>query len=154
MRTTYKILGHAIAGLVAVQAAAIALWVFGLLNWIDEGDGNSLTPQLADDRLEGVTGAAGIGIHSIGAMVIALLALILLIVSFFAKIPGGVKWASFTFVAVLAQWVIAIVSFGVPGLGALHGLNALLIAWLGWRVAKQADVVSPVEPVAEAAAVR
>ncbi len=102
MRTTYKILGHSIAGLVAIQAAAIALWVFGLLIWIDEGDGNTLTPQLSEDRLEGVTGAIGITIHSFGAMVVALLAIVLLIISFFAKIPGGVKWASFVFLAVLA----------------------------------------------------
>ena len=51
----------------------------------------------------------------------------------------------------LFQWVIAIVSFGVPGLGFLHGLNALVIAWLGWRTAKQANVVGDAAPPAEAA---
>jgi len=154
MRTTYKILGHSIAGLVAIQAAAIALWVFGLLIWIDEGDGNTLTPQLSEDRLEGVTGAIGITIHSFGAMVVALLAIVLLIISFFAKIPGGVKWASFVFLAVLLQWVLAIASFSIAGLGALHGLNAIVIAWLGWRAAKQASVVSPAAPAPEAAVAR
>jgi hypothetical protein len=147
MRATYKALAHSIAGMVAIQAAAIALWVFGLLNWIDE-EKQSLTPQLSEDRLEGVTGSVGIMIHSVGAMIVALLAIVLLIISFFAKIPGGVKWAGFIFGAVLLQWVIAIVSFGVPGLGFLHGLNALLIAWLGWRAAKQANVVSDVAPPA------
>jgi hypothetical protein len=154
MRATYKILGHSIAGLVAVQAAAIALWVFGMFSWIDSGDGNTVTPQLSDDRLEGVTGAVGITIHSFGAIVVALLALVLLIVSFFAKIPGGTKWAGFVFLAVLFQWVIAIVSFSVPGLGFLHGLNALLIAWLGWRAAKQASVASGTVPTPEAAPAR
>ena len=149
MRTAYKILGHTIAGLVAIQAAAIALWVFGMLKWVD--DGHSLTQQVSDDRLEGVTGSVGIAIHSFGAMIVALLAIILLIISFFAKIPGGVKWASFVFLAVLAQWVIAILSFEVPGLGFLHGLNALVIAWLGWRAAKQASVVDEAVPAPQAA---
>jgi hypothetical protein len=149
MRTTYKVLGHSIAGFVAIQAAAIALWVFGMFKWVD--DGHSLTQQVSDDRLEGVTGSVGITIHSFGAMIVALLAIVLLIISFFAKIPGGVKWAGFVFLAVLVQWVLAIVSFEAPGLGFLHGINALAIAWLGWRAAKQADVVDEAAPAAQAA---
>ena len=151
MRSAYKILGHTIAGFVAIQAAAIALWVFGMLHWVD-ADENSLTPQVSEDRLEGVTGSLGITIHSFGAIIVALLAIILLIISFFAKVEGGVKWASFVFLAVLFQWVIAIVSFETPGLGFLHGLNALVIAWLGWRVAKQADVPRVQSTPAEAPA--
>ncbi len=151
MRATYRVLGHLIAGMVVVQAAAIALWVFGLLHWLTEGDGNTATSQLADDFFEGVTGSVGITIHSFGAIIVALLAIVLLIVSFFAKIPGGVKWAGFTFLAVLLQWVIAIVSFSAPGLGFLHGANALVVAWLGWRVAKQAGVVEDAAPASEAA---
>ena len=154
MRATYKILGHAIAGLVAVQAAAIAMWAFGMFHWLADGDGNTVTPQLADDFLEGVTGSAGMFIHSIGSVVIAVLAIVLLIISFFAKIPSGVKWAGFVFLAVLFQWVIAIFSFVVPGLGFLHGANALLIAWLGWRAAKQTDVVAETVPASEAAPAR
>ncbi len=154
MRATYKILGHTISGLVVVQAAAIAMWVFGFWSWIDEGDGNTVTPQLAEDRLEGVTGSAGILIHSIGANVIALLAIVLLIISFFAKVPGGVKWAGYMFLAVLVQWIVGIASFEIPGVGFLHGANAILIAWLGWRVAKQAGVESETVPASEAATAR
>lgn len=150
MRSAYRILGHAIAGFVAIQAAAIALWVFGLLHWVD--DGNSFTPKVADDRLDGVTGAVGITIHSFGAMVVAVLAIALLAVSFFAKVEGGVRWAALVFLAVLVQWVTAIASFSVPGLGALHGLNAVLIAWLGWRAAKQAGVVGAARVPAAATA--
>jgi hypothetical protein len=149
MRSAYRILGHAIAGFVAIQAAAIALWVFGLLHWVD--DGHSFTPKVADDRLDGVTGSVGVTIHSFGAMVVAVLAIVLLVISFFAKIEGGVRWAALVFLAVLVQWVTAIASFSVPGLGALHGLNALLIAWLGWRAAKQAGVVDEARVPAVAA---
>jgi len=153
MRATYRILGHIIAGLVAVQAAAITMWVFGMFHWIDDGN-NTVTPQLLDDFLEGVTGSVGLTIHSFGAIVIAVLAIVLLIVSFFAKIPSGVKWAAFVFLAVLFQWVIAIASFSIPGLGFLHGANALLVAWLGWRAAKQASVLSETVPTPEAAVAR
>ena len=39
MRTAYKALGHTIAGFVAIQAApAIALWVFGMFKWVDDGN--------------------------------------------------------------------------------------------------------------------
>ncbi len=130
------------------------MWAFGMFHWLQDGDGNTVTPQLAEDLLEGVTGAAGIMIHSIGSVLIALLAIILLIISFFAKVADGVKWAAFVFLAVLFQWVVAIFSFEVPGLGFLHGANALLIAWLGWRAAKQADVVAETLPAAEAAQAR
>ena len=84
-------------------------------------------------------------------MLVALLAIILLIISFFAKIPGGVKWASFVFLAVLLQWVFAIVSFEAPGLGLPARPQRLRDRWLGWRAAKQADVTETERPAPEAA---
>jgi hypothetical protein len=150
MRTTYRVLGLTISGLVVVQAAAIAFALFGVWHFVDGGD--SLNKSLADDR-SGFDGALGVNIHSIGAMVISLLAIILLIISFFAKIPGGVKWAGYLFLAVLLQWVFAIVAFGAPVVGALHAINAFAIAGLGARVAKQANAVAPGANATEAAAV-
>ncbi len=136
MRATYRVLGHLIAGLVVVQAAAIALWVFGFWHWIDDGNGHTATPQLADDRFEGVTAlAVGINIHSFGAIAVALVAIILLIVSFFAKIEGGVRAALFVFLDVVLQWALAFVSFGVWSVGLLHGLNAFLLFGLGLMAA-------------------
>ncbi len=111
MRTAYKVLGHTIAGLVVLQAAAIAFALFGVWHFVDGGD--SLNKSIADDR-SGFDGAIGVKIHSFGAMLISLVAIILLILSFFAKIPGGTKWAGYVFLAVLLQWVLAIVAFGVP----------------------------------------
>jgi hypothetical protein len=150
MRSAYRILGHTISGLVVVQAAAIAFAFFGLLNWVGN-DHHTLTPKAVNDESADFTGTAGFVVHSIGADVIALLGLILLIISFFAKVPEGVKWASMLFLAVVLQFVFAFVSFGAPVVGVLHGGNAILIAWLGWRVAKQA-LLEPATP-AEAAAV-
>jgi len=150
MRAIYRILGLTISGLVVVQAAAIAFAMFGVLHFVDDGD--SLNKALVDDRT-GFEGAIGMNIHSFGAILISLLAIILLIISFFAKIPGGVKWAGFVFLAVLVQWVLALAAFGAPIVGALHGLNAFAIAGLGARAAMQARAVAPGASAPEAAGV-
>ena len=149
MRSAYKALGHTIAGLVVVQAAAIAFAMFGVLHYVEEED--SLSKSLVDDR-SGFAGAVGMNIHSVGAMIISLAAIILLIISFFAKVPGGAKWAGFVFLAVLFQWVLAIVAFSAPVVGALHAVNAFAIAGLAELAAKKASAVAPSAP-AEAAAV-
>jgi hypothetical protein len=80
----------------------------------------------------------------IGMMVIPLLAIALLIVSFFAHIAGGVKWAAIVFGLVALQIALAFLSFGVPAIGALHGLNAFALlavaAIAGRRAALQMKV--------------
>ena len=63
--------------------------------------------------------------HSIAGMVIALLALVFLIVSF-----------------------LTVVSFGVPALGVLHGINGLVIAGVASAAARRAVV--PKQTVASA----
>jgi hypothetical protein len=150
MRATYKALCHTIAGLVVVQAAAIAFAMFGVLHYVDGGD--SLNKSLAEDR-SGFDGAAGWVVHSFGAILISLIVIILLILSLFAKIPGGTKWAGILFLVVLLQWVLAIVAFGAPVVGALHAINAFAIAGIAEAAAKQAGAVAPGAPTAEAAAV-
>ena len=71
-------------------------------------------------------------------MVIPLLALLLFIVSFFAKFDGGVKWAGFVLLAVVVQVVLAFVAFGVPAIGALHGINAFVVLGLAGHCARKA----------------
>jgi hypothetical protein len=150
MRSAYRVLGLTISGLVVIQAAAIAFEMFGVLHLVDKGD--LLSKSLVEDG-NGYNGALGMLVHSIGAIVISLLAIILLILSLFAKIPGGVKWAGFVFLAVLLQWVFAIVAFSAPVVGALHAINAFAVAGLGARAAKQAGAVAPGATAPEAAAV-
>jgi hypothetical protein len=141
VRTTYRVLAILVPVLVAVQAAAIAAGTFGVLNTVDDG-----TPftESSDPNL-------GQLVHSWGAIAIALVALLLLIVSLFAKIDGGVKWAALVFLSVVFQWVIAIFSFGVPALGALHGLNAFVMFGLGSSAAAASrSMRSPASPPASA----
>jgi hypothetical protein len=127
---------------VVVQAASIAYAVFSLTHEIDTG------AVVDKSYVENSSGPEGIGfaIHAIdGQMVIPLLALVLLIVSFFAKIAGGVKWALFIVLAVVVQVVVAFVSFAAPVVGVLHGLNALIVfslaVFAGRRAAAARDEV-------------
>ena len=72
MRAAYTALSHSIAGLVAVQAALIALATAGLLHWVEEG--NTLTPAAVKSEDTGATGAIGFALHSgIGMILIPLL---------------------------------------------------------------------------------
>jgi hypothetical protein len=155
MRSAYRWLAAIIALEVAVQAAAIAFAIFGMSKWIE--DGGVLNKQVMEsDQSAGFSGESGFMIHGInGEMLIPLLAIILLIVSFFAKVPGGVKWAGYVLLAVVVQVLLGMFAHGVPGLGALHGLNALIlftVAVVASRRAKAA-AASQAEPQAEAARV-
>ena len=139
MRQVYKVLANLVAVTVAVQVASIALAWFTVIHDADDGK-----VFAGDDDYN-----YGHLIHSIGAIAIALFALLLLIVSFFAKVDAGVKWAGFVFLAVLLQWILAILSFGVPVVGALHGLNALVVAGLASAAARR--VTTKREPETAAA---
>jgi heme A synthase len=129
MRNAYRGLGFAIAALVALQAAFMAFAISGLAAWIQEG-GTLDASAFAEGSTVEVGGAVGFMLHGLnGTFVIPLLALAMLIIAFFAKIPGGVKWAAIVFGVVVVQYALALLTriTGVPFLGALHGLNALIL---------------------------
>ena len=86
----------------------------------------------------GVGGEGGLSAHGYGALAIAVLGLALLVTSFFAKIPGGVKWAAIVFGLIVLQGALAFASFAVPGLGLLHGLNALAVLGTAMTAAARA----------------
>ena len=150
MRSAYKYLAYAIDVLILVQAAVMAWAVFGLSSWIE--DGNSLTKAKMDGDTFAFTEERGFMIHGInGEMLIPLIALILLIVSFFANVPEGPRYAGMLFVGIVLQVVLGLVSHAVPALGFIHGFWALLLFYLAYRAAKQADVVVETGAVPEAA---
>lgn len=135
MRTAYRVFAYLIAVEVVVQAAVIAYGVFGLGKWID--DGHVVTKHNADSG--SITGSAGFVIHAVnGELLVPLLAIVLLILSLFARVPGGVKWAGLILLLVVVQVALGLLSHAVPGLGALHGIDALAIfgvaAVAGYRV--------------------
>src|SRR6476619_7048506 len=80
MKATYRVLAYLIPVIVALQASFIALGVFGLGKWVE--DGNDFTKSVLENG--GSTGDVGFALHSFGARAAALVGLLLLIVSFFA----------------------------------------------------------------------
>jgi len=146
MKATYRVLAGLICLLVLVQAAAIAFGTFGILSFVDGGD--AYTKSVAEER---ASDAGGIGqnIHSFGAIAVTLVALALLVVSFFAKIEGGAKWAGIVLGVVVLQWLFAIVAFSAPVVGMLHGANAFVIfgtAMNAMTIARKSTTATPVTP--------
>ena len=139
MRATYVWLSRLIALGVVLQAAFIAFGTFDILNAAD--DGRAYTGDFNTGQV----------LHSVfGLMVIPLLAIIMLIVSFFARIPGGVKYAGIVFGLVVLQFLLALVAFPVPVLGVLHGLNAFALAAVAGLAGRKATTAPPsaTEPAA------
>ena len=145
MRTVYKVLAWLIAVEVVIQASMIAFAVAGLGIWIDR-DGGTLDKATFEAIFEGevtYTGVAGMMVHGInGMMVIPALALIFLIVSFFAKVPGGVKWAALVLLAVVVQVSLGLFGHENAYSGMLHGANALVLFTLAFMAGKRVSSVS------------
>ncbi|MGZ4604188.1 MAG: hypothetical protein ACXV0U_11405 [Kineosporiaceae bacterium] len=145
MKATYRVLAHLIALGVVVQAAAIALGVFGLMHDVDNG-------TVVDKDYDN----AGFAIHSaVGMMLIPLLALAFLVIAFLAEVQDGVRWAALVFGAVVLQFVLAFVASGAPVVGTLHGLNALVIFTLAIVAGRMArlDAAAPAHRARARAAV-
>ena len=141
MKSVYRALAGLIAIGVVVQAMSIALAWFTA---IKDMDGGAVIDKNSDLNFGHV--AHG----TVGMMVIPALALLLLIVSFFAKVVGGIKWALFVVGLVALQIALAFVSFGAPVVGTLHGLNAFALAGVASMAARKAATTPT--PAAESTA--
>ena len=148
MKSAYRVLAYLIALEVMVQASMIAFGVFGLGKYIE--DGATVNKSVMEDSNTSFTGVVGFAVHGInGEMVIPLLTLAFFVVSFFAKVPGGVKWAGFTLIAVVVQVLLGMFAHELPQLGILHGVNALILFGVavtaGRRVGSQTVAATPQE---------
>ena len=122
MKTAYRVLAYVIAAFVAIQSAAIGYAVFAQLNWIDKGG--------TFDKAAFESGAPGTGamiFHALNGGVILLLSLALLIISFFSKIPQGVRWALVVLIATIVQIALGVLSHFTAVIGAVHGAVALVL---------------------------
>jgi hypothetical protein len=136
MRTTYRVLAYIIAAEVVVQASMVAFAVFGLGVWVDK-DGGVLDKATFESEPD-FTGALGFAIHGMnGMMLIPLIALIFLLVSFFAKTPGGVAWAASVFGLVILQVALGLFGHETAYLGLLHGANALAVFSVAFMAGKR-----------------
>ena len=155
MMQLYRVFAYLIAAGVAIQAAAVAYGVFGLLKWIERGG----TLDQSSEPGPELGGYVGFLTHATaGIFVIPVIALLFLIFSFFAKIPGGIKWALIVFGLTVLQVALGLFAHELAGLGWLHGFNALILfaaaVMAGMRVkravadkAAQAEEAEPTETV-------
>jgi len=143
MRTAYRVLAFAIAALVAVQAAAIGYAVFAQLSWIENGG------TIDKASIESAPGTSAYIFHALDGGVVLLLALALLVISFFAKIPQGVRWAVIVLVCTIVQIALGTLSHMLPAIGAVHGAVALVLFGVAVMAAMRARKPAPVaeEPV-------
>jgi uncharacterized sodium:solute symporter family permease YidK len=141
MRNVYRVLAYLLAVEVVVQAMAIAYAIAGLGHWVEE-DGGVLNKQVIDSDSPDFQGVGGFATHGInGTTIIPLIIILLLIVSFFAKIPGGVRKAAILFGLVVLQVFLGIFSHSIPFVIVLHVLNAFAILGMSLYAARSATVV-------------
>lgn len=130
MKTVHKVLAYLIALEVMIQAALIAFAVAGIGVWVME-EGGTLDEAAFEAIFEGdlsFTGVAGMMFHGMnGMMVIPLLALLLLVTSFFTKTRGAIKFSLLTLGLVVLQVFLGFMGHSTPYGGMLHGFNALLL---------------------------
>ncbi|MBM7503629.1 hypothetical protein ACFPER_09105 [Agromyces aurantiacus] len=155
MRKLYSGLAWAIAGGVVVQAAAIAFAFGGMLNLIAEG--GVVDKALLESFQAAGVGETGFLIHGlVGGVIIPIVAIVLLVVSFFVRVRGARLWAAVTFGLVALQATIGFSITDLPYLGLIHGANALAIvasaaiAALRVRRGRPTTSAAPSRPAEEA----
>jgi heme A synthase len=122
MQKVYRVLAYAIAAMVAIQAGAIGYGAWAQLNWIDKGN------TLDNAALEsGAPGTAALIFHSFFGGAVLLVAIVLLVISFFSKIERGVRWAVIVLVATFVQIALGVLSHFTAVIGAVHGAAAMAL---------------------------
>ncbi|NUW33393.1 hypothetical protein HTZ77_18440 [Nonomuraea sp. SMC257] len=148
MRIVYKVLAYLVAIEVAVQASVMVFGDAGLGKWV--GQGGVLDKTVMESEASPFPEVIGFMVHGInGMMVIPVIALLLLISSFFARVPGAVKAAGLVLLLVAVQVTLGLFGHDIPALGALHGINALLLftsALYAARRDRGVAVAAPAEP--------
>jgi hypothetical protein len=138
MKSVYRVLAYLVALEVVIQAAAIAFAMFGLTKWIDQG--GVLDAAAVQSESTTFTGLVGFIVHGLnGQFLVPLIALLLLISSFFARVPGGVLSAVLVFLTVIVQVFLGIFAHGIPQLGILHGVGALALFAFAVVAARRAE---------------
>jgi hypothetical protein len=138
MKSVYRVLAYLMALEVLIQAGAIAYALFGLGTWIEEG--GVLDKAAMESDAVDFAGVGGFAIHGInGQMIVPLIAVLLLVVSFFAKVRGGVQLAGIVVGLVAVQVTLGIFGHGIPVLGWLHGMLAILLFGAAVIAARRAE---------------
>jgi hypothetical protein len=126
IKQLYRALAYLVAAGVVLQAAAIAYAVFGMFEWVSAG--GTIDKALIESDGPQIGGIAGFNLHQlVGVTILPSLALVFLISSFFARIPGGIRWGLIVFAATLTQSLLGIYAHETSAVGWLHGAMALIL---------------------------
>jgi hypothetical protein len=152
MRTAYKVLTYLVAAEVAIQAMVMVWAIAGLGKWVQGG--GVFDKAVMENEGMPFPEVAGILVHGInGTFVVPGIALLLLILSFFTKVRGAIKWAIIVFVLTVVQGQLGFLGHEFTGVAAVHGLNALVLfgtaiyAGRRMRTAEPSKVSAPEERV-------
>ncbi|MEV4581308.1 hypothetical protein AB0K16_49550 [Nonomuraea jabiensis] len=142
MKHVYKVLAYLVAIEVAVQASMVVWADAGLGLWVEGG--GVVDKTLMESGETPFAEALGLMVHGMnGIFVIPVLALLLLISSFWAKLPGAVKAAGLVLLLVVLQITFGLLGHSIPLVGLVHGLNALLLFTAALYAARRGAAVSP-----------
>ncbi len=126
MHKFYKVLAYIIVVEVAVQAMAVVYGVAGLDRWVEHG--GVFDKSVISEHKSVFPETIAFPVHGLnGTYLIPLFALLLFVTAFFARIPGGLKWAGLVLTLVVVQVLLGYTAGEVPAIGSLHGVNALLL---------------------------
>jgi heme A synthase len=148
MLKVYRVLAYAVAAAVAIQAGAIGYGVWAQLNWIENG--NALDNAAFES---GAPGTAALIFHSFFGGAVLLVAIALLVISFFAKIERGVRWAVIVLVTTFVQIALGVLSHFTAVIGALHGAVAMALFGVAMMAAMRVRRAAPVEEAVPASVV-
>jgi hypothetical protein len=138
MRVVYRVLAFIIAIEVAIQAAVMAFAITGQGIWLQQG--GVLDKAVIESDEVPFPEAIGFMLHGMNGMfVIPVIALLLLIASFFAKVHRAVVYALLVLVLVALQIFLGIFGHEAAIFGLLHGLNALLLFSVAFRAGLRAS---------------
>jgi hypothetical protein len=152
MKHVYKVLAYLVAIEVAVQAAMVVWFEAGLGLFIEGG--GVVDKALVENGEAPFPELLGVIVHAFNGMIaIPVIALLLLISSFWAKVPGAVKAAGLVLLLVVLQVTFGILGHSIPFVGLVHGLNALLLFATALYAARRVAAVKvPATPGAQFAA--
>lgn len=152
MKLVYKVLASLVAAEVAVQAMMVVLGDAGLFKYVEQG--GVIDKAAAESGGIDFPEFFAFVVHGMnGMVVIPSIALLLLISSFFAKVPGAVKGAALVVLLVVVQVSLGLLGHQIPALGALHGVNALLLFSAAVHAARRGRGANASAPAAERHAV-
>jgi hypothetical protein len=122
------VLAYLVAAEVAIQSMVMVWAIAGLAKWVDGG--GVFDKSVIESQGTPFPEVAGIIVHGVnGTFVVPAIALVLLIVSFFTKVRGAIKWAVIVFVLVVAQGQIGFLGHEFTFAAAVHSTPWRCSAW-------------------------